>query len=60
MKEFLLATTAMIAVSTVAVPKDTTRTVQQKKVSKKAEKKNAGEVNEENSFSLFNFTFKFQ
>jgi hypothetical protein len=61
MKEFLFATTAMIAVTLAPLPKDTTKTaVQQKKTVKKTEKKPAGEINEDNSFSIFNFTFKFQ
>ena len=61
MKEFLFATTTMIALSVAPLPKDSTKTiVQQKKTVKKADKKQAGELNEENSFSLFNFTFKFQ
>jgi hypothetical protein len=58
MKEILIATTSMFIVS-VTVPKDTTKPVlQQKKVSKKAEKK-TGE-GDESTFSLFNYTFKFQ
>ena len=61
MKEFLFATTAMIAVSVTAMPKDSTKAiVPQKKTSKKVEKKTCGETTEENTFSLFNFTFKFQ
>jgi hypothetical protein len=58
MKEILIATTSMFIVS-VTVPKDTTKPVlQQKKVSKKTEKK-TGEA-DESTFSLFNYTFKFQ